>query len=139
MPAALVPRPWDFPAKPKTVPGGGDTTAPGDGEGDPTFPSKQPSTAPRLPNGSPPSSPTLMPPFAFPVQVMEAETPNNAPAVDGTPAEASALDTAVPDVNVIPPTPPAAHTLRGKPEELDSVDAHAGTSVLAQEATTTVS
>ena len=113
MPAALVPRPWDFPDQPKLSigqPGNSPTTLPG------PLPSPQP------PTQAQPEQPTLSPPLPLPSHLPVTSAPNSAPPVDNTPVEVASLEDSVPDVKVIPPNPPATVTLRGKPEGINALD-----------------
>ena len=109
MPAALVPRPWDFPpptSDDAAVPGGGS----GDGDGEegtpappavPTVP-KQPGDAPLL--LTPPlPSPTVGPLFLSP------ETVDAAARVGAAPEAVE--DDDVPGLTVTPPTPPTSEVL----------------------------
>ncbi|THH27851.1 hypothetical protein EUX98_g6341 [Antrodiella citrinella] len=116
LPPALVPRPWDFPDPPRpgAKPIGKPINEPVDGD-DTTVPDPSPSSPPTERN-----SPVLAPPLSLPY-FPASTAPNTAPPVDETPVDvaATALDESVPDVRVIPPTPPATETLRGAPEGLN--------------------
>ncbi|KAH8083776.1 hypothetical protein BXZ70DRAFT_900614 [Cristinia sonorae] len=111
MPAALVPRPWDFPTPPPGAPGAPNPApgTPGDNDEDGEGPaaSQPPQTMMPLPlPGHPP----------LPIGFMQLQS---APPIDDTPLEVVGTpDDNVPDVKVTPPTPPAASTLRGVPEGL---------------------
>ncbi|KAI0081903.1 hypothetical protein K474DRAFT_1586750 [Panus rudis PR-1116 ss-1] len=116
MPAALVPRPWDFPQPPvstKPVSPSPPTNAP-------------PQPAPSQP--SRPSSPTLLPPLPQDHPAFVTSPPNAAPPIDTTPVEVAAEGQVregsgagtVPEVNVVPPTPPATEKLKGKPVGLEN-------------------
>ncbi len=123
---ALVPRPWDFPTtpnQPSLEPSPSDDEAhenPIDehDEDSDDEPSPTPSPAP-----SPPSSPPiLLPPL--PQHEPVFLPPNSAPPIDDTPVEIIGdVEEDVPDVNVVPPTPPAPETLRGAPEGIEVVAA----------------
>lgn len=126
VPVALVPRPWDFPTtpnQPSLEPSPSDDEAHEDpidehDEDSDDEPSPTPSPAP-----SPPSSPPiLLPPL--PQHEPVFLPPNSAPPIDDTPVEIIGdVEEDVPDVNVVPPTPPAPETLRGAPEGIEVVAA----------------
>lgn len=101
MPAALVPRPWDFPPPPASgqpAPSDPVTGEPDNDERTPSIP-------------SPPNGGTLTPPAPNPGPIL---IPNKAPPIDTTPVAVMAGAEPVPDVEVVPPTPPANETLRLK-------------------------
>ena len=120
MPAALVPRPWDFPTPPEKLNLSSPAVRepeeePAEGEEEDEF-SEVPSPAQSRPN----SPPILLPPL--PQHEPVSFAPNTAPPIDDTPVEiTSEVDEDVPDVNVIPPAPPAAETLSGVPKEIEVV------------------
>ncbi|KAI0793223.1 hypothetical protein C8Q75DRAFT_712993 [Abortiporus biennis] len=108
MPVALVPRPWDFPDPP-----------------DSTVQPDNPSTVPASPptDIERPSSPILFPPLPNTNTNMDRKpiisvAPNQAPPIDDTPVVATNAIKDMPQVKVIPPTPPAFETLRGAPPEI---------------------
>ncbi|KAI0355654.1 hypothetical protein OH77DRAFT_1511500 [Trametes cingulata] len=111
MPAALVPRPWDFPQPPVSPPPGeGDKPKGGDGATPSAPPASAggPSSTSTAPTASSPTllTPPLPEPNHAPVFVAPAGDPAvQAEGVRGNPAEG------VPGVTVTPPTPPAAETL----------------------------
>lgn len=96
MPAALVPRPWDFPPPPAS---------------DQPTPSDPVSGEPNLSIPQPPNDGTLAPPSPNPGPII---IPNKAPPIDTTPVTVAAGAGPVPNVDVVPPTPPATETLRLK-------------------------
>ncbi|THG98072.1 hypothetical protein EW026_g4056 [Hermanssonia centrifuga] len=119
IPAALVPQDPKHsetehaePAEPATA-------------GPPEQPVSSPSpSSPAAGAGSKPESPpTLLPPLALHDPAFDA--PRSSPPVDDTPSTHISLpapgaekDGEIPDVNVVPPTPPASNTLRGVPEAI---------------------
>ncbi|TCD64156.1 hypothetical protein EIP91_004469 [Steccherinum ochraceum] len=108
LPAALVPRPWDFPDPPKTAPGeegNGSATRPTEPPNATLTPSPPPPAA-----TSPPSLPALTPPLPLPSSLSVSSAPNAAYPVDDTPVDAVAPDTTVPTFEVIPPLPLRPHT-----------------------------
>ncbi|CAL1707093.1 unnamed protein product [Somion occarium] len=109
MPAALVPRPWDFPPppvadKPSTPPDSGADTPNED----------VPTPSPGTPRSG---QPTLLPPPLNTDSVFVGV--DGMPPIDDTPVEVTAEGTDIPDVQVIPPTPPATETLRVKERHLE--------------------
>ncbi|KAI0661346.1 hypothetical protein C8Q70DRAFT_911975 [Cubamyces menziesii] len=111
MPAALVPRAWDFPQPPASSPTTDDQGAAGN-----TDASKS------APNGATPPQPSADPSAAVPNPTLltpPLPDPNHAPVFVAPPGDPAARlqsvqgdpDNGVPGVTVTPPTPPASDTL----------------------------
>ncbi|OBZ68027.1 hypothetical protein A0H81_11991 [Grifola frondosa] len=101
MPAALVPRPWDFPEPPTTP--SSDTTQ---SDSNDAIPTTSPTTDPASSRSPRPHSLTLLPP-TFPEHNRSPKfvIPNAAPPEDKTETPAGSPSDDVPMVKVIPPTP----------------------------------
>ena len=111
MPAALVPRAWDFPQPPASSPATDDQGAAGN-----TDASKS------APNGATPAPPSADPSAAVPNPTLltpPLPDPNHAPVFVAPPGDPAARlqsvqgdpENGVPGVTVTPPTPPASDTL----------------------------
>lgn len=115
VPAALVPRPWDF--APAPAPVSVTQSTPIDEQGGESEPanSDEPATSPQspsieLPSSRPASPPTLLPPLAIHATSFDEPQANHAPPVDETPVEVEKREGSsdsedLPIVAIVPPTP----------------------------------